>query len=102
MPNEFLKSRPDEAESAMLPQDPPPWFVRSTAWLLVSLFAVALLLAIFVKLPESVICPFVLTAAGGADPIQSPRLAVVNKVCVVVGQTVKKSEPLYILRSDEI
>ena len=68
----------------MLPQDPPPWFVRSMAWLLIAMFGVALLAAIFVKLPETVTCPFLLVPAGGADPIQSPRLAIVYRVCVRV------------------
>ena len=86
----------------MLPQDPPPWFVRSTAWLLIAMFGVALLAAVLVKLPETVTCPFILVPAGGADPIQSPRMAVVSKVSVTIGQTVKAGDPLYVLRSDEI
>ncbi len=91
-----------ETESEMLPQNPPPWFVRSTAWLLIAMFAVAVLAAILVHLPETVSCPFVLVPAGGADPIQSPRLAVVNKVCVTEGETVKAGAQLFALRSDEI
>jgi multidrug resistance efflux pump len=91
-----------ETESEMLPQNPPPWFVRSTAWLLIAMFAVALLAAVLVHLPETVSCPFVLVPAGGADPIQSPRLAVVNKVCVTEGETVKAGAQLFALRSDEI
>ena len=86
----------------MLPQDPPPWFIRSLAWLLIALFGVALLAAVLVSLPETVTCPFVLVPEHGADPIQSPRLAVVYRVCVRVGETVKMHDPLYILRSDEI
>jgi multidrug resistance efflux pump len=98
-----LPQRPSiETESEMLPQDPPPWFVRSTAWLLVAMFAVALLAAVVVRLPETVNCPFVLVPAGGADPIQSPRLAVVNQVCVTEGQTVTAGTQLFVLRSDEI
>ena len=61
----------------MLPQDPPPWFIRSLAWLLIAMFGVALLAAVLVSLPETVTCPFVLVPENGADPIQSPRLAVV-------------------------
>ncbi|MBA3832172.1 MAG: HlyD family efflux transporter periplasmic adaptor subunit [Chthoniobacterales bacterium] len=102
MPNDVMQRDPMESESEMLPQDPPPWFVRSTAWLLILMFAVALLASILVKLPETVSCPFVLVSAAGADPIQSPRLAVVNKVCVTEGQTVEKGAPLFLLRSDEI
>lgn len=90
------------SDSEMLPQDPPPWFVRTTAWLLISIFAVALLAAIVVKLPETVACPFILVPAGGADPIQSPRLAVISRVSTTIGQTVKQGDPLYDLRSDEI
>lgn len=89
-------------ESEMLPQDPPPWFIRAIGWLLISLFGVALLASCIVRLPETVTCPFLLVPAGGADPIQSPRLAVVNQVSVSVGQSVKKGDPLYVLRSDEI
>ena len=91
-----------DAESEMLPQDPPPWFVRSMSWLLIAMFGVALLAAIFVKLPDTVTCPFLLVPVGGADPIQSPRLAIVYRVCVRVGDTVKVHDPLYILRSDEV
>lgn len=86
----------------MLPQDPPPWFVRSSAWLLIALFGVALLAAVIVRLPETVTCSFVLVPQGGADPIQAPRLSVVNKVAVREGQTVKKGDLLFVLRSDEV
>ncbi|MEO6872765.1 MAG: HlyD family efflux transporter periplasmic adaptor subunit [Chthoniobacterales bacterium] len=102
MPNELAQRGSIDAESEMLPQNPPPWFVRSLAWLLIAMFTVALLAAIFVHLPETVSCPFVLVAAGGADPIQSPRLAVVDKVAVTEGQTVQRGAPLFVLRSDEI
>lgn len=102
MPTDLMQRRAEEAESEMLPQDPPPWFVRSIAWLIIAMFGVALLAAVIVKLPEAVTCPFILVPADGADPIQSPRLAVVSKVSVAVGQIVKAGDPLYVLRSDEI
>jgi multidrug resistance efflux pump len=102
MPAELMQHNAADAESEMLPQDPPPWFVRSLAWLLIAIFGVALLAAIVVRLPETVSCPFVLVPAGGADPIQSPRRAVINRVSVAVGETVKQGDPLYVLRSDEI
>jgi multidrug efflux pump subunit AcrA (membrane-fusion protein) len=91
-----------DTESEMLPQDPPPWFIRSFTWLLISMFGIALLVAILVKLPETVTAPFVLVPENGADPIQSPRMAIVSRVCVSIGQSVKANDPLYILRSDEI
>jgi len=102
MPNELMQQNSLDTESEMLPQDPPPWFIRSFTWLLISMFGIALLVAILVKLPETVTAPFVLVPENGADPIQSPRMAIVSRVCVSIGQSVKANDPLYILRSDEI
>jgi multidrug efflux pump subunit AcrA (membrane-fusion protein) len=91
-----------DAESEMLPQEPSPWIVRSTAWLLIGAFLFALFMAIVVRLPETVHCQFVLIPATGADPIQSPRQAIISRVAVNEGQTVKSGEELFVLRSDEI
>ena len=54
------------------------------------------------RLPETVHCPFILIPATGADPIQSPRQAIISRVAVEEGQPVKAGEDLFILRSDEI
>jgi multidrug efflux pump subunit AcrA (membrane-fusion protein) len=91
-----------DAESEMLPQEPPPWIIRSTAWILLAAFLFALLIAIVMRLPETVHCPFVLVPATGADPIQSPVRAIISHVGVDEGQPVKAGEELYVLRSDEI
>lgn len=89
-------------ETDMMPQEPPPWIVRSAARLLIAIFFVGLLAAIVVPLPETVNCPFVLVPKEGADPIQSPRVAVVHRVGVHEGQTVAAGAELFVLRSDEI
>src|SRR6266496_5991332 len=91
-----------DAESEMSPQEPPPWIVRSTAWILVGAFLFALFIVIVMRLPETVNCQFVLIPATGADPIQSPRQAVISRVAVEEGQPVKAGEDLFVLRSDEI
>lgn len=91
-----------DVESEMLPQDPPPWIIRWTGWLLLAAFVFALLIAIVVRLPESVHCQFVLIPATGADPIQAPRQAIISRVAVEEGQPVKAGEELFVLRSDEI
>jgi multidrug resistance efflux pump len=91
-----------DVESEMLPQEPPPWIIRSTAWLLLAAFLFALLIAIVMRLPETVHCQFVLIPATGADPIQSPRQAIISRVAVEEGQPVKLGEALFVLRSDEI
>ncbi len=91
-----------DAESEMSPQEPPPWIVRTTAWILVGAFLFALLIAIVMRLPETVHCRFILIPATGADPIQSPRQAIISRVAVEEGQPVKAGENLFVLRSDEI
>src|SRR5213595_2142631 len=91
-----------DVESEMLPQEPPPWIIRSTAWLLLAAFLFALLVAIVMRLPETVRCPFVLVPGTGADPIQSPVRAIISHIGVDEGQPVKLGEELYVLRSEEI
>ncbi len=91
-----------DRDSEMLPQEPPPRIMRLTAWLLLAAFLWALLIAVVVRLPETVRCRFVLIPATGADPIQSPRQAVITHVAVGEGQPVKAGDELFVLRSDEI
>jgi multidrug resistance efflux pump len=86
----------------MLPQEPPPWIMRSTAWILLGAFLLALVIAIVMRLPETVRCPFVLVPDTGADPVQSPVRAIISHVGVDEGQPVKAGEELFVLRSDEI
>jgi multidrug resistance efflux pump len=91
-----------DVESQMLPQEPPAWIMRSAAWILLGAFLLALVIAIVMRLPETVRCPFVLVPDTGADPVQSPVRAVISHVGVDEGQPVKAGEELFVLRSDEI
>lgn len=91
-----------QTDSEMLAQDPPPKLVRYMTVGLLALFTVGVVAAIFVHLPETEHAPFVLVPRDGADPIQSPRLATVNRVAVTEGQTVPAGAELFVLRSDEI
>jgi multidrug efflux pump subunit AcrA (membrane-fusion protein) len=91
-----------EMESEMLPQDPPPWIIRRTAWVLIGAFLTALVLAIVMRLPETVHCPFVLVPATGADPIQAAHQGIITRISVTEGQAVSKGSELFVLRSDEI
>jgi biotin carboxyl carrier protein len=91
-----------DTESDMLPQEPPPWVIRFAARLMIGLFVVALLAAIIVKLPETVNCAFILVPKEGADPIQSPRVAVMHRIGVTEGQTINQGTEMFVLRSDEI
>ena len=91
-----------DSESEMLPQDPPPWIIRRTAWVLLGAFFVILFIAIVMKLPETIRCPFVLVPESGSDPVQSAHQGVITRVSVNEGQAVKKGDELFVLRSDEI
>src|SRR5262249_10771610 len=63
---------------------------------------VLFLAAVLVHIPETVRCSFVLVPQNGADPIQSPLLALVQAVKVSEGQEVPAGTELFVLRSDEI
>jgi len=91
-----------DVESEMMPQESPPWIIRSTAWILLGAFVFALLIAIVMRLPETVRCPFVLIPATGADPVQSTVRAIISHVGVDEGQPVKAGQELFVLRSDQI
>ena len=102
MPSQLTQRASMDAESEMLPQQPPSWIVRWTGWLLLAAFLFALIIAIVVRLPETVQCQFILIPATGADPVQSPRQAIISHVAVDEGEPVKSGQELFVLRSDEI
>lgn len=91
-----------ETDSEMIPQDPPPRVIQAIGWLLIAMFVTGLFAVITVHLPETVRAQFVLVPQNGADPIQSPRVAVVSAVKVAEGEAVKSGQELFVLRSDEI
>ena len=91
-----------EKQAPVVPRDPPHWFVPALAWLLIALFLTVLLAAIFVRVPETVPSRFVLVPEGGADPIKSPRHAVIEQVLLRAGQKVKKGDRLFVMRVDEV
>lgn len=91
-----------EDKAAMLPRDPPPLVARAMAWLIIAIFFTALAAAIFVQIPETVRCPFVLIPKDGADPIKAPSMVLVSEVRVTEGQEVAAGQELFVLRSDEI
>src|SRR3989442_8928578 len=66
------------------------------------MFVVAFLGSVLVHIPETVRCSCVMVPENGADPIQSPLLAVVQAVKVTEGKEVTQNAELFVLRSDEI
>jgi multidrug efflux pump subunit AcrA (membrane-fusion protein) len=91
-----------ETDLPIARREPPNWFMTALAWLLIALFATALLVAVFVRVPETVSSRFVLMPENGADAIQSPRPGVVAQVFVKPGQIVRAGDRLFLLRVDEV
>lgn len=89
-------------DEEMLPVDPPPVASRLLAWLMISIFGVAFLVSVLVKIPETVRCRFVLISEAGSDPIQARLFAVLHAVSVEEGQLVEEGDELFVLKSDEI
>jgi hypothetical protein len=58
-----------DPEAETLPPEPPPLIARSIAWLIIALFLSTLVAAIFVRIPETVRCPFILVPGDGADQL---------------------------------
>ena len=65
-------------------------------------FAALLAAAVFVKIPESVRCSFVLVPDNGDDPVQAPYQAVVQAIHVTESQEVQAGAELFTLRADEV
>src|SRR5260370_33786065 len=86
----------------MLQERPPPRVVSWMAGLIIALFVVAALGASLVHIPETVRCQFVLVPENGADPIQSPLMAVLQSVKATEGQEVQQGAGLFVLRADEL
>ncbi|MGZ4777761.1 MAG: HlyD family secretion protein [Thermoanaerobaculia bacterium] len=91
-----------EGEDPLVSNEPPGWFVPALAWILIVLFVTVLLASILVHVPETIESRFVLVTEGGADPIQSPRPAVIEQVLVRPGQSVKKDDRLFVMRVDQV
>ncbi len=91
-----------ETESSVLPQDPPSSVLRSIGWLLCAVALVGAIVAVTVKIPETVRCPFVLVTQTGDETLLAPVQAVLVQVKSEEGAEVAKGTTLFVLRSDEI
>lgn len=91
-----------ESESSLLPHDPPHLVIWGTAWLIIGLFATGITAAFVVHIPETINCACFLVPETGADPIQSPRAAVIRQVKVSEGREVAAGDELFVLSSEEV
>ena len=84
----------------VVPQDPPPWIVRTGAWVAMAAFAAAVAGSILVRLPDAVEGPFVLAAAGDPAHVDAaPRARILlderNLTRFAAGQRVRLSFEAY-------
>jgi len=95
--------RPDlEIDPPFLDNSPPHWAARGLSTLMIALFAVVVLVAILVTVPETVTGTFVLVPERGADPVRTPREGTVAEVRVSEGQTVARGATLFVIRSQAV
>jgi biotin carboxyl carrier protein len=86
-------------DEPFLPTEPPHWAARALTWILLVVFAAALIASIVITLPERVSSPFVLVPSHGTDPIRASRSGVVVAVRVAEGQTIPRGTPAFVVRS---
>jgi multidrug efflux pump subunit AcrA (membrane-fusion protein) len=80
--------------------EPPSWGARSLAACLIALFLIAAIGSVVIRLPETVICPFVLVPREGLDPVRAPYDGIVIAVRVADAQDVAEGQELFVIRSD--
>ena len=88
-----------DAEAPFLDTEPPHWAARGLASVLIALFLVAAVAAIFVRLPETVTSPFLLVPVRGTDAVKTLRSGVVMEAKVSEGQPVARGATLFVVRS---
>ena len=86
-------------DEPFLPTEPPHWAARGLTWIVLVVFAAALIAAVVITVPERVSSPFVLIPAQGTDPIRASRSGVVTAVRVAEGQAVARGAPAFVVRS---
>jgi len=88
-------------DAPFLEKDPPPAVARGLSSILIALFAVAAVVSVTVRVPETVSAPFSLVPVRGMDPIRAPRKGSVTQALAVVGQEVSRGALLFEINAPE-
>ena len=96
------KRRQYEPDPPFLEIDPPHWVARGLSTVIITLFAVAIIVAAVVRIPETVAGTFVLVPEHGADPVRAAREGTVTDVRTTEGQQVQQGATLFVIRSEAI
>lgn len=88
-----------ESDAPFMDSTPPHWVARGLSVLIITLFAVALVAAVVVHVPEVVSGRFLLVPVKGTDPVRALRAGLLSQVRVSEGDTVAAGAALFVIRS---
>jgi membrane fusion protein len=91
-----------EGATPYLDREPPPWAARGLAWILLALFAAAVLAAVLLRVPETVAATFVLAPVRGTDPVRAFKDGIVTQVGVLEAQAVRAGETMFTIASPPV
>jgi membrane fusion protein len=91
-----------EDEAPFLETAPPHWAARGLSYVMILLFLTAVIISIFLHLPETVSSPFTLVPVRGTDAVRTPRSGVVVEAPASEGQSVAKGATIFVIRSRDV
>ncbi|MDZ4864278.1 MAG: HlyD family efflux transporter periplasmic adaptor subunit [Gemmatimonadota bacterium] len=87
------------SDAPFMDSAPPHWVARGLSVLIITLFAVVLVAAVVVHVPEVVSGRFILVPVKGTDPVRALRAGLLSQVRVSEGDTVASGAALFVIRS---
>jgi multidrug efflux pump subunit AcrA (membrane-fusion protein) len=98
-----MQDPPDDARpNPFLDTTLPHWVGRGLAYLLVVLFACALIAAVAIRVPEVVSGPFTLVPIHGTDPVRASHNGRVVEVRAAEGSVVQRDAPIFVMQSEPV
>ena len=89
-------------EEAFLESDPPHWAARGLSTLIIVMFALILIAAAIVHVPETVTGRFTLVPITGTDPVRTSKEGTVIQVRAHEGDSVGRGAQLFVIRSSSV
>lgn len=91
-----------EDEAPFLETTPPHWAARGLAYVMILLFFAAMVVSIFLHIPETVSSPFTLAPIRGTDAVRTPRSGEVVEAPVSEGESVTKGVTIFVIQSRDV